>query len=264
MAMATLHTRADGTALEWRGASSLLPSVPPSAQQATDRGRGHSRAAFQSPSLRNVIHSPSADLLSDLQLGGAAARRLGGGSEPHSSGRGATEQRSYAQNSLAPITRLPGPVAGGRPAPGLAEISTLYTQKTTGFPGSLARSVSPVFPFLQSRIDSMKSGSDPFARVRPPRHPSRSDSSSVPPISDGKRRKQIGATEDRRGREEGTITDSRVAAVISRGGGGGGEQVGLIMPIHSFPASIQPGIAIALSSPLSVRLSTSSFSHCSH
>ena len=74
--MATLHTRADGTAPRWSGgepAAFFRPPVPPVARQATDRGRGHSRAAFQSPSLRNVIHSPSADLLSDLQLGGAAA-----------------------------------------------------------------------------------------------------------------------------------------------------------------------------------------------
>ena len=65
------------TGPRWSGgepAAFFRPSVPPSARQATDRGRGHSRAAFQSPSLRNVIHSPSADLLSDLQLGGAAPR----------------------------------------------------------------------------------------------------------------------------------------------------------------------------------------------
>ena len=188
MAMAALHTRADGTELEWRGGSqqpsSVRPSVRPSGKQLTAGGRGHSRAAFQSPSLRNVIHSPSADLLSDLQLGGAAAarRRLGGGSEPHSSRATRCDGAAVLRPKLARPDNQASRAAGrGRSAPGLAEISTLYTKKTTGFPGSLARSVSPVFPFLQSRIDSMKSGSDPFARVRPPRHPSRSDSSSVRP-----------------------------------------------------------------------------------
>ena len=153
MAMATLHTRADGTELEWRGASSLLPSVCPSVRPAGKQltaaaatAGPHSRAPLSAMSF--ILHQ----LISFQTYNSEGRRRRGGASVAAPSltrraRRGATEQRSYAQNSLAPITRLPGPVAGGRPAPGLAEISTLYTQKTTGFPGCLARSLGfPRFP----------------------------------------------------------------------------------------------------------------------
>ena len=154
----------------------------PSARQATDRGAAattagpHSRAPLSAMSF--ILHQ----LISFQTYNSEGRRRrLGGGSEPHSSRRGATEQRSYAPNSLAPITRLPGPVAGGRRR--VLQRFRRFTPKRRRVSPvrSLARSVSPVFPFLRSRIDTMKSGSDPFARVRPSRHPSRSDSSSVRP-----------------------------------------------------------------------------------
>ena len=142
---AAYSRRRDRAALEWRGASSLLPSVRPSLRPpgkqltaAAATAGPHSRAPLSAMSF--ILHQ----LISFQTYNSEGRRRRGGASVAAPSltrraRRGATEQRSYAQNSLAPITRLPGPVAGGRPAPGLAEISTLYTQKTTGFPRSLAR-----------------------------------------------------------------------------------------------------------------------------
>ena len=76
---ATLHTRADETSnrVSWSSWSSRLApgegSQPCSAQSDEQLTACRSRAAFRSPSLCNVIHSPSADLLSDLQLGAVMA-----------------------------------------------------------------------------------------------------------------------------------------------------------------------------------------------
>lgn len=155
MAMATLHTRADGTAPRWSGgepAAFFRPSVPPSARQATDRGRGHSRAAFQSPSLRNVIHSPSADLLSDLQLGGAAAarRRLGGGSEPHSSRATRCDGAAVLRPKLARPDNQASRAGRGRAAgAGSCRDFDALHQKDDGFP-RFPRSLARFPPFSRS------------------------------------------------------------------------------------------------------------------
>ena len=150
-------------------------------------------------------------------------------------GGGAAERRPFAQNSLAPITRLPG--AGA--VPGLcrdfdALLSSKFQRRRVWFPQF------PRFPIPGLGFIRLCPGPSALARSLGIRQTARP--------SDRNQRQQIGATGEDRGTEgeagRGGHVHGFTAGRSDRGGVG--EQVGLIMPIHSFPASIQPGIAIAL------------------
>ena len=172
-------------------------------------------------------------------------RRLDGGSVVGES-CGAAEaawRRGGGAAALRPkLARPDNQATRGRGGAGALQRFRRFTQlqipTTTGL-------VSPVPPVShpRSRIHSIMSGS-----VRPRSLGIRQTARP----SDRNQRQQIGATGEDRGTEgeagRGGHVHGFTAGRSDRGGVG--EQVGLIMPIHSFPASIQPGIAIALPAPV--------------